>query len=239
VLGDPDCVLWPALEAAGAELLVRSPDPSELYGAAFERLGQPAPTILLVVDGAKQGTHDVVVAPFLYPEFLDGPPALGLDVSAPAATLSTLVSLCAAETRALYVRPEVCRQIGLDGPAETLGAETYATLTAHLADRHRSWGRGVLLGDPNLVAAQLPKARRLRLLPLYGRPQTEVIRAAADLIAPAAEPIYGRQYDDRDFVELGKLGVRFQLLDPDPPFDAEAEDAARRPLLRAPDEPDD
>jgi hypothetical protein len=97
----------------------------------------------------------------------------------------------------------------------------------------------VLLGDPNLIAAQLPKARRLRLLPLYGRPQRDVIRAAADVFASAAEPIYGRQYDDRDFVELGKLGVGFQLLDPDPPFDAEAGDGATRLLLHATDEPDD
>jgi hypothetical protein len=239
VLGDSECVLWPALEEAGAELLLRSADPTELYGAALDRLGQPTPTILLVVDGAAQGADDIVVAPFLYPEFLDGPPALGLDVSAPRATLSTLVSLCAAETRALHVRPERVRELGLEDRAETLGAQTYTTLTADLADRHRAWGRGVLLGDPNLIAAQLPKARRLRLLPLYGRPQRDVIRAAADVFASAAEPIYGRQYDDRDFVELGKLGVGFQLLDPDPPFDAEAGDGAARLLLHATDEPDD
>jgi hypothetical protein len=77
-----------------------------------------------------------------------------------------------------------------------------------------------LLGDPDLVAAQVPKAARLRLLPLYGRPQVDVVSRSAEQIRVAREPVYGRQYDDRDFFELARLGHGLQVLDPAPPFDA-------------------
>lgn len=239
VLGDPDSVLWPAFDDAGAEPLVRSVDPAELYGAALQRLGERGPTRLLIVDGAPQGQHRLIVAPFLYPVFFDGPPALGLDASAPRTALDALADLGATEARALYVRVDRTRELGIADSEDAVDDQTYAGLTAHLAEHHRSWGRGVLLGDPDLVAAQLPKARRLRLVPLYGRPQTDVIAEAADIFRSAAQPVYGRQYDDRDFVELGKLGAAFQLVDPDPPFDANGETASTPPGAGGADEPDD
>jgi hypothetical protein len=98
------------------------------------------------------------------------------------------------------------------------------------------------MADPEVVAAQLPKARRLRLLPLHGRPQTEAIRAAEDIFRDASEPVYGRQWDDRDFFELARAGHGLQVVDPGPPFDAAA--AAGHPLPEPPAgeeeaEPDD
>ena len=61
-------------------------------------------------------------------------------------------------------------EVGLDLPDGD-----YVEVTSALARRHSGWGKGILLGDPDLVAAQLPKAARLRLIPLYGRPQVEVL----------------------------------------------------------------
>src|SRR5262249_55130023 len=92
--------------------------------------------------------------------------------------------------------------------------------TVAVAHRYREWGRGVLLGDPELVAAQLAKARRLRLLSLYGRPQTTVLQQACDLVERGSEPVFGRQYDDRDFFHLARLGHGLQIVDPGPPFDS-------------------
>ena len=237
-LGDPDSILWPALEAAGSEVGATTLVPAELYTAAFERLQVRVPETLVVVDAAPQGRHRVIVAPFLYPEFLTHA-ALGLEASADRAMLERVSTLGATELAPRYLSPERASALGIAAGDAAVADESYATLTAALARRHESWGQGVLLGDPELVAAQLPKAARLRLLPLYGKPQTEAIRAAARSFEHAAGPVYGRQYDDRDFFELGSHGLGFQLLDPGPPFDAAPADSpAARPLL-PPDEPDD
>ena len=221
-LGDPECVLWPALEAAGVEALARSADPAALYEAAFARLGRPVPLVVLVLDAAPQGDRSLVVAPYLYPSVLAGEPTIGLDVSSDADLRSRIEELGAREFRAIYV--DKARAIAFPGGLDSLdgkvGNQGYASLTAALAERHASWGRGVLLGDPALVAAQLARARRLRLLPLYGRPQTDAIQQAEHLVRAAREPVYGRQYDDHDFLELARLGHGLQVLDPDPPFDA-------------------
>jgi hypothetical protein len=221
-LGDAGAVLWPALDALGAETLAVTGDPTQLLGAAFERLGVPLPTEVLVVDGRPQGRNELVVSPYLYPAILSGPPVLAVDASSSAATRRGLEDLGATIFRGCYVETERAANFpgGLDELAGDASTCTYAQLTAELAHAHRPWGRGVLLGDPELVGAQLPKARRLRLLPLYGCPQVDVIARAEPIIAGAAEPVFGRQFDDRDFFALSELGHGFQIIDPDPPFDA-------------------
>jgi hypothetical protein len=222
VVGDPASPLWPPLERASAAALARSTSPSELYAATLERLGLPVPELALVLDGAPQGPHGIVTAPFLYPALLAGPPALALDVSSAASEREALERLGVRRFEALGVAPD--RAAGFPGDLAAneridVGAG-WAQFTADAARRDADWGRGVLLGDPEVVAAQLPKARRLRLLPLHGRPQTEAIRASEDLIQRGAEPVYGRQWDDRDFFELAAAGHGLQVVDPGPPFDA-------------------
>jgi hypothetical protein len=208
-VGDPASVLWPAL--AEAQSLNRTTDSAEIYEAAFERLGEPLPGEVLVVDGAPQGAEGLVVAPFLYPAFLTGPRMVGLEASAAG-------PLGDRHHRGLYVAPDRAVWLGdRDGDASS---ETYAGLTAALAERHAAWGDGILLGDPALVAAQLPRARRLRLVPIYGRPQFDVLQGTAPLVRAAAQPVWGRQYDDRDFLGLAELGHGLQVLDPGPPFGA-------------------
>jgi len=221
-LGDPSSVLWPTLEAAGAETLARSLDPAELYASAFRRLGEDVPPRVLVLDRGTQGPNEVVSAPYLYPAFWSGGPALGIDVSAGPTLHAALEHLGAKSFRGLYVGPERARsfQGGLEGVEGDVGEKTYAELTSELADRHAGWARGVLLGDPELVAAQLPKALRLRLVPLYGRPQVEVIERARDVVRAGSDPVFGRQFDDRDFFALGRLGKSLQVVDPGPPFDS-------------------
>jgi hypothetical protein len=221
-LGDPGSLLWPTVEAAGGEILARSLDPAELYRAAFGRLGQRLSPHVLVLDAAPQGRERLVVAPYLYPAFFAGASVLGLEVSSDGPTRSRLEALGATEFRGLYVEAGRAAAFpgGLDANDGQVGAETYASLTAALAERHADWGRGILIGDPELVVAQLPRARRLRLLPLYGRPQTEAIERSDELIRNAQEPVFGRQYDDRDFFSLARAGHGLQVLDPGPPFDS-------------------
>src|SRR4051794_23474086 len=207
-VGDGRSALWPGLGAA--ERLAPTPDPVAIYAAVFERLGEPLPELVWVLDAGPVGENGLVLAPFAYPVFLAGEPALGLEASATG-------PLGPREHRALWVGGGRAPWAGapVDAPAST-----YAEATAALAEQYAGWGRGILLGDPDLVAAHLPRARRLRLLPLYGRPQVDVIHRAAPLVRAAAEPVWGRQYDDRDFLGLAELGHGLQVLDPGPPFAA-------------------
>jgi hypothetical protein len=228
-LGDPESVLWPAVHAAGGEALARSADPAELFRSAFARLAEQLPETVVVLDAGAQGTHGLVLAPYLYPRLLTGEPVLGVDVSCSERTRDALgarrfVGVCVDPARARSFPG------GLDEIEDMVDRDTdYAAATSALAERYADWGEGILLGDPALVAAQLPKARRLRLLPLYGQPQVDVVERASNLLAKAREPVYGRQYDDRDFLALSRAGHGLQVLDPDPPFDAEGAAATQLP----------
>jgi hypothetical protein len=219
-VGDPASSLLPALEAADAELLALTDEPSRIYEAAFDALGLNIPSRLIVIDGRPQGPAGLIVAPYLYPAFVADEPALGIDVTADEQQVTRLEALGAGDVDALFV--DKGRSAAFPRQLEVPPAEhsSYASLTATVAARWETWGAGVLLGDPELVGAQLPKAVRLRLLPLYGRPQIEAIRNSERTVRTGREPVYGRQYDDRDFFELARLGHGFQLLDPSPPFDA-------------------
>ncbi len=217
-LGDPASPLWPGVEAGG-ECALRSTDPAALYEAAFRLLEQPLPAEVAVLDMAPQTPLGIVAAPFLYPRLL-AEPRLGIDASADAGLRERLEALGARRFVGLCVDPVRARHFpgGLDAVEGKVAGESYASFSAGLAHRHADWGRGTLLGDPDLIAAQLPLAAAKRLLPLYGRPQTDVIDRAADLIRAGADPVYGRQFDDHDFFALGRLGRGLQIVDPDPPF---------------------
>ena len=217
-LGDPASPLWPVVEAGG-ECALRSSDPAALYETAFRLLGQPLPAEVAVLDMAPQNPLGIVAAPFLYPRLLTEP-RLGIDASADAGLRDRLEALGARRFVGLYVDPVRARRFpgGLDAVEGKVAGESYASFSAGLAHRHADWGRGTLLGDPDLIAAQLPLAAAKRLLPLYGRPQTDAIDRAADLIRAGADPVYGRQFDDHDFFALGRLGRGLQIVDPDPPF---------------------
>lgn len=224
-LGDPGAIAWPVLAAAGAETLCRSTDPADIYEAAITRMQVDGPAHLLVVDGAPQGRHRVIAAPYLLPAvFVDGP-ALVVDVAAGAGTVNALVALLRGDTTpptALYVDPQRADAfaVELSDRQGSVGDATYAEVTAELQQRHAGWGRGILLGDPHLVAAHAPKAARLHLVPLYGKPQVDVLTRTDAAVRAATEPVYGRQYDDRDFFALARAGHGLQVIDPTPPFDS-------------------
>jgi hypothetical protein len=244
VVGDPESVLWPALEEAGVEILGRTRDPAETYAAVFDRLDAAVPEDAIVLDAAPQGEAGLVVSPFLYPAFLGDDPALGIEAGADVELRKRLERLGARRFRSLGVAPERAAAFpgGLDEerPIEIEG--DYAALSTRIAAAHRDWGEGVLMGDPDLIAAQLPKAARLKLLPVYGRPQVDVINAADDAFRSARDPAYGRQFDDRDFIALAERGLSLDIVDPTPPFDATAGFSLGLPEPRAQlgnDEPTD
>ena len=113
-LGDPQSLLWPVLDAVGAEALVRTSDPAELYGAAFARLALPVPQRVLVLDA--QGVGGVVAAPYLYPEFLADGDALGIDVTSGEVTRQRIEELGGKEVHGVCLDPDRAKAFprGLD-----------------------------------------------------------------------------------------------------------------------------
>jgi len=102
--------------------------------------------------------------------------------------------------------------------AELPPGASVAAQTQWMAQRWEREGRGFLLGDPELVGRWAPTALREGWLPVFGLPQTDVIAALGARLA-ANDVVFGRQQDDRDFQELSRAGVAFQLIDPGrPPF---------------------
>jgi hypothetical protein len=217
-VGDPGSPIWPVIEAAG-EVLERTADPAEIFSAAFSRLGVPAPAEVFVLDAGPQTALHLVTAPFLYPRVLLGN-GLGVDVTCDSGLRVRLERLGVRRFIGLYINPDRASAFPgeFDAVEGDLAGETYATFSSRLARQHAAWGRGTLLGDPDLVAGQLPLAVKHRLIPLYGCPQTDVIKQAEDVIRAGGDPVFGRQYDDHDFFELGRLGRGLQIVDPDPPF---------------------
>ena len=173
-----------------------------------------------MLDAAPQTGLKLVTAPFLYPRLLMAN-CLGVNVICDANLRGRLESLGARRFIGLFVDPDRASEFPghLDAVEGEVRGQTYATLTSSLARKHALWGRGTLLGDPDLVTAQLALAVRRRLIPLYGRPQTDVIERAAEIIRAGEDPVCtGRQFDDHDFFALGRLGRGLQIFDPDPPF---------------------
>ena len=84
-LGDLGSPLWPALEAAGVEVLARSEDPATLYAAALARLDLGVPERVVVLDadqpairralGAFHVGDQLVLPNVPGPEGLGDPPA--------------------------------------------------------------------------------------------------------------------------------------------------------------------
>ena len=226
VVGDHASTAWPTLDAAGADSLCRSDDAGAIYAAVLIRLGiGGAPRRLIVVDGTPQGRHRVVVAPYLLPAAFVGGPTLAVDVSTAPATAAAVAALLpdgAPPPLALYVDPDRISTFPIEVAERegTVGDATYAEVTAELCRRHAAWARGVLLGDPNLVASQSAKAARLRLVPLYGAPNVDVLAEVDGTVRAASEPVYGRQYDDRDFFAIARAGHGLHVVDPPPPFDS-------------------
>lgn len=108
-----------------------------------------------------------------------------------------------------------------------------ARLTLEKADRWAGVTDTFLMGDPEMVGRWIPAAVRHGWAPVFGIPQTDVVKSLAPRLG-STPVVWGRQQDDTDFLELSRAGVAFQLVDPGrPPFPVIAE----RGSLRLPSDP--
>lgn len=241
-VGDGASLLWPVLESLGADALLRSADPVAIQLAVHERLGQPVPALALVLDASPQGGDRIVTAPYLAPRVLDAR-SLALDVTSSSDAVGALVDR-GVRFRAVACDPDRLRRFPVPIPSEDVDDTPpggWGAVTAALAAPSERWGRGLFLGDPDLVAANVAKIARLRLVPVHGRPTADALDRLPGWVERAAEPIFGRQWDDQDFFLLAARGRGLHVVDPPPPFD-EPDPPATLPSADAghgPDEPTD
>ncbi|MBO0702867.1 MAG: hypothetical protein J2P38_08040, partial [Candidatus Dormibacteraeota bacterium] len=221
------------LRDAGVPVLSRRSDVAGFYAEVTRRLQlTDAAGLLLVGDGGRP--QGVPLTAYAYPEIVN----------------RRLVAIADGDPEALSSL-RVGRRLHQLWPstqpvedAEVVPAPagpTVAEQTAWMASRWDRWARGHLLGDPELAGRWTPTAVRERWTPLFGIPQSEAIAVMSDSLGrhPA---VWGRQQDDRDFLELSRLGTAFQLIDPGRPAFPVVRTAIRRqssPPPEAAGDPDD
>ena len=152
-LGDPASPLWPVVESSG-ECALRSSDPAALYETAFRLLGPADPGR---GGGAGHGAADPArhrrrPLPLPAPDGgplprhrgrrRRGPCGSGWRCWGPGASSASASTRCA---------PAGFPAASTRSRARWRG-ESYASFSAGLARRHAAWGRGTLLGDPDLIA---------------------------------------------------------------------------------------
>ena len=107
-------------------------------------------------------------------------------------------------------------------------ARAAGRLTLEMAERWAGVTNTYLLGDPEMAGRWIPAAVRHGWAPVFGIPQTEVVKSLGHRLG-RSPVVWGRQQDDTDFLELSRAGVAFQLVDPGrPPFPVIAETSSRR-----------
>lgn len=223
-------LLDPILANAGVTFLTKAGELTTFYAEIFGASDVPLPNTLLVVGRGKAGGTSLV--PYAFPEIVgrrvlamsegDGS---ALDTLAAARSVETLWCRSYQPVAHTDLRPEHGSDIAVE--------------TGWMADRWESWRRGFLLGDPELAGRWIPTAVRNRWVAIHGDPQSAVVHRLSRPLGTVAT-VFGRQQDDRDFLELSRLGVSFQLVDPGrPPFPILREAQAPWPAAPAVEEPDD
>lgn len=196
------------LRDAGVRFRANSAGVATFYGELFagSPVGSPETLLVLGDGGRPQG---VTLSPYGFPEiFRRGLLAIADGDSAALESLAR-----GRNVEALWAEPP-------DGASriESPSDRTVAAQTLWMAERSGGWGRGFVLGDPELAARWIPTAARNQWVPVFGIPQAEVVERLAEPLK-TVDVVFGRQQDDRDFLALSRLGTAFQLIDPGrPPF---------------------
>lgn len=196
------------LRDAGIPILSSRDDVAGFYSDVAQGLGVPQPAdLLLVGDGGRP--QGVSLRAYAFPEIVNRRLLAIADGDEAALTVLR------AGRRLHFLWPSspvLTDAIVVPSPVQPSVAEQ----TAWLARRWEGWARGHLLGDPELAGRWTPTAVREHWTPLFGIPQRDAIAAMRDSLG-RQRVVWGRQQDDRDFMELSRLGTAFQLIDPGRP----------------------
>ncbi len=189
----------------------------DLYDTVLTAFDVPWPTTAVMVNAAPSPQLDGIDA-YCYPEILYRQ-VLGIEETVRRDELEALqakgvrvILTCGVSSERRAVIAALGFQVeDLDVVRD---GDDYAAVTCRLAERWQERRRGWIAGDPVLVSYWLPTACRERYTPIYSVPQVRVVEMLRESIAPNTSPVLGRQFDDRDFFLLSRLGQSFQLIDP-------------------------
>ena len=208
-----------AIAEAGMPVRARSGDVASFYRELFEGTTAAWPELLLVI---ARGGERVSLVPYACHEV--------------------------ARRRALAIvggDDQAFQQLAKGMEVELLwedgqGAATVEERSLAMAERWAESTSTYFLGDPEAAGRWIPTAIREGWAPVFGIPQARVIDRLAGHL-DSVPVVWGRQQDDRDFLELSKQGVAFQLVDPGrPPFPILGRGARSRPRTAAvPEGPSD
>ena len=217
-----------ALADAGIPVRASSPDVADFYCQVFQGSTAKWPKTLLVIGNvrgplslAPYACHEVVQRRLIAISAGDDAALKGLRTGSPAANPMEVEYLWNEAT----------------SPA---GPASVADRSLAMAVRWGEHTSTYLLADPEAAGRWIPAAIRNGWAPIFGIPQADLVRRLSTELQ-TVPVVWGRQQDDRDFLELSNAGVAFQLVDPGrPPFPIIGEAAARRPaVVQAPIEPAD
>ena len=188
------------LADAGVCVRAKSADVADFYRQLFERSPVTWPSTLLVVGS---GAGPISLVPYACHEVVQ----------------RRLLAISGGDESArekLAPGMQVEHLWG-DEPAEA-GHSSVATRSVTMAKRWSQVTSSYLLADPEVAGRWIPTAVREGWAPVYGIPQADVVAQLLNQL-DTISVVWGRQQDDRDFLELSKTGTAFQLVDPGrPPF---------------------
>lgn len=188
----------------------------DFYRDVFSFYNIEIPSVAVMI-----GRSSVNTSPYCYPEIYYRR-ALGIDETVSDGSLTEMFQAGVKKILTLYVkaeRIEKLQDIGfeveiLDSISEE---DNYSSVTSRIAKRWDTYGKGFLIGGPVLVSFWIPWCCRHDYLSIYGVPHTSIITQMEKEIAAKDYVVYGRQFQDEDFLELSKMNKTFQLIDPSRP----------------------
>lgn len=206
-----------ALAEAQISTRASAPDVADFYGQIFKSSKVKRPKTLLVI-GDVRGRFNL--APYACHEIVQR-----RLIAISAGDEEALEKLKSDQTEVEYLWHDV--------PTSPSGPASVADRTLAMAVRWAKHTNTYLFADPEAAGRWIPTAIRNGWAPVFGIPQADLVtRLAPEL--QTVSVVWGRQQDDRDFLELSYAGVAFQLVDPGrPPFPIVGQAARPRPAAVA------
>lgn len=172
------------------------------------------------------------ITPYLYPEIAY---RRALAFAAEDATKAQKFTSRPLKKYTVYRNEGLTKQFpGLETIDEIAPGESYAELTARIAERHKSQAKSVFFGDPATIFVRIPEEVARKSIPLfapiapkntcdiqysaYMESQSQVVDLVSKLAQETGDRvIYGRQTGDGDILRWSESGVSIQIVDPNRP----------------------
>jgi hypothetical protein len=219
---DVTAVCWgetfldPYIRRLGVPVLCRSKRIGDIYREVAKHLGVGRPDEIVMVgtfpDSDLKGLENYSYPEIIYRDVSGVPDRMARE---------DLEGICGEGGKILcfYVSEEELERLRAAGFAVGIGdsvrdGDDYGSITKRIASRWYDRARGWMIGDPVLVGHWIPTACEEDIVSVYATPQERIVSELSEEIRAKSPVVYGRQYSDRDFLELSKRDTCLQVIDP-------------------------